>query len=336
MKKINVLSLFDGIGCGRVALGKAGIAVKSYYSSEIDEYALKISRKNWPEDNSRRLGDISLWRQWDIDFSSIDLILAGPPCQSFSLMGSQKGFGDSRGDLMLTFFDILDHTKKLNPSIKFLMENVKMKPLYMSAITEKLGVEPAKINSSHFLPQSRTRFYWSNFLWSPIKYADDCSICEDTEEAYCDECDCLYADCDCIGPHEDKVIFDEDYENGFRLPEEPVHFSKVVNEKGWFPATVRKGNPRKVVYTNEIFGCLTASYYKGIRSDGRPAIAKCEGVFDEMRERGEVRMLSPEECELLQGLPEGYTKGVSNTQRYKSIGNGWSVDVIAKILGNFS
>ena len=84
-----------------------------------------------------------------------------------------------------------------------------------------------------------------------------------------------------------------------------------------------------------IFCCITASYYKGIRSDGRPAIAKCEGIFDEMRERGEVRMLSPVECELLQGLPEDYTEGVSKTQRYKCIGNGWSVDVIAKILENF-
>jgi DNA-cytosine methyltransferase len=325
MNKLNVLSLFDGISSGRVALERAGIGVGHFFASELDPYAIKIVKNNWPD--TIQLGDVQNWKNWAIKWESLDLILAGPPCQSFSLLGDQKGFGDDRGNLMTTFFEILNYAKIKNPNVKFLMENVKMKPVFIQEITNKLGVEPIKLNSSEFCPQSRTRYYWSNFIWSPIKYACECNI-DENEEAYCTDCDMDYAYCDCIGPHEDRVIFDEAYENGFRLQEEA---RKINFEQGYFPATVRKGDPRMVIFT-ELFGCLTASYYKGIRSDGRPALAKKEGEFNILRETGDIRILTPEECEELQGFPEGYTKGVSNTQRYKTIGNGWCVDVVTHIF----
>jgi DNA-cytosine methyltransferase len=336
-KLINCLSLFDGISSGQVSLQRAGVKVGQYFASEIDKHAIKVTQKNFP--NTVQLGDVTKWREWDIDFSGIDLVLAGSPCQSFSLLGNQKGFGDHRGNLMLIFIDILNHIKSLNPEVKFLLENVQMAPTHIQEISKLINEEPIKLNSNQFVAQSRTRYYWSNFIWQKVKFADECEECKDCGEPYCGDCDKHYADCDCLGPNEDHIIFNNQANKGFRPPEEPKKYTEIVDEEGWVPATVRKSGPtkgglRKVTFTNNIFGCLTASYYKGIRSDGRPAVAKREGLFNEMREAGEIRMLAPVECEKLQGLPENYSAGISNTQRYKAIGNGWTVDVIAHIFNN--
>lgn len=333
-KEINVLSLFDGISCGRVSLNKSGIKVNNYFSSEIDNYALKISNKNWPQDETSRLGDINLWESWDIDFSKIDLVLAGAPCQAFSLLGYHKGFQDDRGNLFNIFADLLDRIKKENPSVKFLVENTVMKKEYSDFFSQRLGVEYIIINSNRLVPQGRKRLYWSNFIWSPIKYADDCLIDEITEEYFCPDCKEDYVECDCIGPNElENVLYSKCGLMGFRLPDEDSGYKDILEfDFNFKPATTRKGNPRPVVFTGEEFTCLTSSYYKGLRSDGRPCLAVKEGVFDEMRNKGEVRMLTPVECERLQGLEDNYTEGVSKTQRYKMIGNCWTVDVIAHLL----
>lgn len=336
MKPITVLSLFDGIASARIALQKAGVPVDKYYASEIDKYAIKVAQNNWP--NITQLGDVTNWRKWGIDWGSIDLVCAGCPCQSFSLMGNQKGFKDERGNLMLVFIDILEEAKRFNPNVKFLLENVKMKPEYLNKISEMIGEEWIKINSDTCVPQSRTRYYWSNFIWKPVKYADDCAIDEFTEEAFCQDCEEDYAECDCVGPHESEgVAYSEDGEFAFRMPSKEYSYLDILESNfDFLPATARKGNPRLVQLTGETFGCLTASYYKGIRSDGRPAIAKGTGVFDEMVKKGEIRMLTPLECERLQGIPDNYSEGVSKTQRYKVLGNSWTTDVIAHIFKNIA
>jgi len=133
---MNVLSLFDGISCGMIALERAGIEVDKYYASEIDKYAAKVSEANYPD--IIRLGDVADWREWDIDWPSIDLLIGGSPCQGFSFAGKQLAFDDPRSKLFFVYVDILNHIKALNPNVKFLLENVRMKKEYLDVITKEL------------------------------------------------------------------------------------------------------------------------------------------------------------------------------------------------------
>lgn len=158
---MNILSLFDGISCGRVALERANIRVGKYYASEIDKYAIQISNKNYPD--IIRLGDINHWRLWPIEWRSIDLVLAGSPCQGFSFAGKQLAFDDPRSKLFFVFVDILNHIRAVNPKVKFLLENVRMKKIYQQVITDTLGVDSMLINSSLVSAQDRKRLYWFNW-----------------------------------------------------------------------------------------------------------------------------------------------------------------------------
>lgn len=159
---MKVLSLFDGISCGMVALERAGIPVDVYYASEIEPSTITISRKNYP--TIVQLGDVTKWREWDIPWEEIDLVLGGSPCQGFSFAGKQLNFDDPRSKLFFVFADILNHVKCHNPAVKFLLENVKMKKQSEDVITDKLGVAPVRINSERFSAQSRNRLYWFNWF----------------------------------------------------------------------------------------------------------------------------------------------------------------------------
>lgn len=150
---MNVLSLFDGISCGRVALERAGIKVDKYYSSEIKEDAIKVSKDNYP--NIIQVGDITKLK--GEDFKDIDLIIGGSPCQSFSIAGNREGF-DGKSKLFWEFVRLL---KEIKPKY-FLLENVKMKKEWQDVISAELGVEPININSKLVSAQLRNRFYWTN------------------------------------------------------------------------------------------------------------------------------------------------------------------------------
>ena len=154
---MKVLSLFDGISCGMVALERAGIPVDAYYASEIDKNAIAISQKNYP--NIIRLGDVTKWREWDIPWAEIDLLIGGSPCQGFSFAGKQLNFNDPRSKLFFEFVDILNHIKKHNPNVKFLLENVGMKKEYEEIITKALGHVPVKINSRKVGRESRPKLF---------------------------------------------------------------------------------------------------------------------------------------------------------------------------------
>ena len=133
-----VLSLFDGISCGQIALERAGIKVDKYYASEVDKYAITVTQANYPD--TIQLGDVTKWREWDIDWGGIDLLIGGSPCQGFSFAGKQLAFDDPRSKLFFVYVDILNHIRSLNPDVKFLLENVKMKKEHLAVITEQLGV----------------------------------------------------------------------------------------------------------------------------------------------------------------------------------------------------
>ena len=151
---MRVLSLFDGMSCGQIAINKLGIKDYTYYASEIDKYAISITQKNFP--NTIQVGDIT--KLSGNEFSNIDLMLAGSPCQGFSFAGNQLAFDDPRSKL---FFEFVRLLKKIKPKY-FLLENVRMKKEYLNIITQHLGVEPILINSSLLSAQSRQRYYWTN------------------------------------------------------------------------------------------------------------------------------------------------------------------------------
>lgn len=152
---MKVLSLFDGISCGRVALERAGIPVETYYASEIDKYAIQIAQKNYPD--TIQIGDVT-----KVDFSEyigkVDLIIGGSPCQGFSFAGKQLNFNDPRSKL---FFEFLRAVRTIKPKY-FLLENVKMKKEFQDIISERLGVQPIEINSALVSAQNRIRLYWTN------------------------------------------------------------------------------------------------------------------------------------------------------------------------------
>jgi DNA-cytosine methyltransferase len=158
---MNVLSLFNGMNTGRQALENVGIKVDKYYSSEIKPYAIELTQHHFPD--TIQIGDVTKWREWDIDWKSIDLVLSGSPCQDLSAAGKRAGINGKKSSLFFTFVDILNHIKELNPNVLFLQENVgSASKLDVGIMSRALGVYPVRINSSLVTAQLRDRYYWSN------------------------------------------------------------------------------------------------------------------------------------------------------------------------------
>ena len=158
---MNVVSLFNGMNTGRQALENVGIKVDKYYSSEIKPYAIELTQHHFPD--TIQVGDVTKWKEWDIDWKSIDLILSGSPCQDLSAAGKRAGINGSRSSLFFVFVEILEHIKTLNPNVLFLQENVgSASKLDVGIMSRALGVYPVRINSSLVTAQLRDRYYWSN------------------------------------------------------------------------------------------------------------------------------------------------------------------------------
>lgn len=155
---INVLSLFDGMSCGQIALERAKIKVNNYYASEIDLDAILVTNHNYPK--TIQLGDVTKWKTWNLP--KIDLLIGGSPCQGFSFAGKQLNFKDPRSKLFFEYVKILKFLRKKNPNIKFLLENVKMKQESQDVISKYLKVQPIEINSNLVSAQNRKRLYWTN------------------------------------------------------------------------------------------------------------------------------------------------------------------------------
>ena len=158
---MNVVSLFNGMNTGRQALENVGIKVNKYYSSEIKPYAIELTQHHFPD--TIQVGDVTKWKEWDIDWKSIDLILSGSPCQDLSAAGKRAGINGSKSSLFFVFVEILNHIKTLNPNVLFLQENVgSASKLDVGIMSRALGVYPVRINSKLVTAQLRDRYYWSN------------------------------------------------------------------------------------------------------------------------------------------------------------------------------
>ena len=161
--KKNVISLFNGMNTGRQALENVGIKVDKYYSSEIKPYAIELTQHHFPD--TIQVGDVTKWKEWDIDWKSIDLVLSGSPCQDLSAAGKRAGINGKKSSLFFTFVDILNHIKELNPNVLFLQENVgSASKLDVGIMSRALGVYPVRINSKLVTAQLRDRYYWSNII----------------------------------------------------------------------------------------------------------------------------------------------------------------------------
>lgn len=367
-----ILSLFDGMSCGRIALDKIGIVPDKYYASEIDKYAQIVSEKNYPD--IIRLGDITNWKEWNIE--TPDIIMAGSPCQGFSFAGKGLNFNDERSALFFVFIDILKYYKKKNTDILFLLENVIMKKEHNDVISSILGeifpehveqgelfrtgrLEPMEINSALVSAQNRRRLYWFN--WNVDQPEDKGILLKDIIE------DNLPADKkpDFSYKTQSNSYFDLDekmqtlsagthgYCNGYvkcgafrgRNPENPKSRESglntqqmlEINESGKSNCLtgVQKDNVLcKQIGTADIKGndCIKRIYSPEGKS---PTLPTCQGGNQHPKISTDYkywRKLTPLECERLQTVPDNYTNCVSNTQRYKMLGNGWTVDIIFHIL----
>jgi len=314
---MNVLSLFDGMSCGRIALDKAGIDVTNYFSSEVDKHAIKVSDDNYPY--ITRLGDINDWHFWGLDPSKIDLILAGSPCQGFSFAGKQLAFNDPRSALFFTFIDILNWVKAHNPNVKFLLENVKMKKEHLAVITDRVGVEPVLINSALVSAQNRQRYYWCN--WEVEQPEDKGVLLKDIIDERCQE------------PNGDGWHKWWKDKKDFQIKK---RYSSIVNNGSIDKAICMTA--RQYASWNGNFVILQKA--RGFNGGGvkaingkTPTLSSCSWEHNNFLGKDDkYRNLAPVECERLQTVPDHFTKAVSNTQRYKMLGNGWTVDVISHIF----
>ena len=300
---INVLSLFDGMSCGQIALEKAGIEVGKYYAAEIDKYAIKVAKANYPD--MIHLGDV---REVKADsLLKIDLLIGGSPCQGFSFAGKQLNFDDPRSKLFWEYVRLL---KALKPKY-FLLENVKMKKESMDVITEALGVEPIFINSNLVSAQNRQRYYWTNIPMDKL-------------------------------PDDKGVVLADILENG-NVDRDKSHCIDANYFKGGNLKSYFEKHRRQLVFSDDGMCHVGDADLKGhdynrrvYHPDGKgPSLCASSGGNLEPKtyiKPNSWSKLTPLECERLQTVPEGYTDHVSNTQRYKMLGNGWTVDVIKHIF----
>lgn len=339
MKKENltVLSLFGGMECGRITLDKMGITPKRYYSSEIDKFARKEVAANYP--CVIQLGDVTKWREWNIDWSSIDLLIGGSPCQGFSFAGKQLAFDDPRSALFFVYVDILNHVKSVNPDVKFMLENVKMKKEYLDVITKYLGVEPVFINSALVSAQNRQRYYWTN--WE-ITQPDDRGILladiiesDPTNPTYMTEKfiarqkgrKCLVDDFNRKASSLSSMEYVKNGRQGDYIA--CVNNNKRVkaiteNEHGYRP---HRGDDRKTGISE-----LGRIYKAGAKVHTLTTSHQPKLALNDDINNLQYRKLTVTECCRLQGVPDNYFKVSSKTQAYKMLGNGWQCDTIEHIF----
>jgi len=317
---MRIVSLFDGCGGARLALHNLGITDIEYYASEVDKYAMIIANKNFPD----------IWQVGDVekisghDFESPNLLIGGSPCQGLSNAGKQLGFDDPRSKL---FWEYVRVYHELEPDY-FLLENVaSMKQIDQDIITEALGVEPVMINSSLLTAQNRKRLYWANFT---INQPEDAGILLK---------DVVFNDAFPVVLHNLYGGFKEKSVRVFRgksptirtsgggghIPsfvlEELIHSKEAIE---YMNRRVKDGrNHWDFAHHSDVqdnkSSAVVANFFKGVPYN----------VFKDWKV---IRKFHPIECERLQGMPDNYTEGVSNTQRYKMIGNGFTIPVIEHIL----
>ena len=318
MDKINVLSLFDGMSCGQLALKRAGIEYENYFSSEIDRSTISITQKNFP--NTIQLGDVTKINLNELP--KIDLLIGGSPCQGFSFAGKQLNFNDPRSKLFFEYVRVLKH---INPTY-FLLENVKMKKEYQDIISLFLDVKPIEINSELVSAQHRRRLYWTNI--PNVDQPEDKNISiDDILEDNIGGIKMVFDETGVfrhIAKNGKAIILESNYDAPYSIYEDRTDEARIIRRefrKLYGIDTTPRGPTHKQYRINK----------KG----------KCNCILTNRTELDNIvdkqynyRPLTIIEAERLQNVPDGYTTSVSENQRWKMLGNGWTVDVIVHILSH--
>mgnify|MGYP003404979651 FL=1 len=348
----NVVSFFDGMSCGQLALQKTGIEVTNYFACEIDKYAMKVAKHNFP--NTIELGDVT--KVFAKDLPKIDLFFGGSPCQGFSFAGKQLNFEDPRSKLFFEFVRMLNEIRETNPDVLFLLENVKMKKEYENIISEHLGVEPVFINSALVSAQNRKRLYWTNIpgLTQPkdkgITWGDVRERGVNAQSYYYTEKAMQWLGR--VSQKKNKQLTVHSDSDKMQMLE-ASHCKKYSNQR--FFGIVDLPEDSQTV------GAMRGRYLiDGKRQDGNQLTKGLTKQYIEFRYDGKTnalttvgkdnvivpftlpnripadefffRYITPLECERLQTVPDNYTNVVSDTQRYRMLGNGWTVDIISHIF----
>lgn len=366
---MKVLSLFDGMSCGQIALKQLGIIPEVYYASEINKHAIKQTQLNFP--NTIHLGDVS-----KIDISkleSIDLLIGGSPCQSFSFAGKRVGMSTTNKEEIYTldrylelknegfrfegesylfweYMRILTDIRIYNPNVLFLLENVEMGKKWERILSEAIGVYGVHINSALVSAQNRKRIYWTNIrtrtnglfgeVYSDIPQPEDKKIfLENILESQVDDKYYL-SEKTILGMmlHKERNIMKG---NGFgaQFPSLKSNTLLARSYKDGKENLIRVPEATKKGFVEIMPGeCFDLTQPNSKTRRGRRMVEKCNCLMAQTRleyfrhDGGRIRRLTPVECSRLQTIPSWYRWGCSDTQIYKMLGNGWTVDVIVHIL----
>jgi DNA (cytosine-5)-methyltransferase 3A len=361
MVGINALSLFDGMSCFQIALDKLNVKVENYYASEIDKYAIKVAMANYPD-------TIQLGSVLDLDTSTlprIDILCGGSPCQSFSFAGKRKGMStkcseevytlerylelkadgyafEGQSYLFWEYMRVLTELRKVNPDILFLLENVEMGEKWERVLSKAIGVNGIHINSALLSAQSRKRIYWTNIGLRPSGLFGDLesTIPQPKDKGI------LLKDI-LEGEVDEKYFLSEKMLNYFRSRAASFNNGKVnirdEDEKATCLTSsmascdisdnfIKVDTKLQVAANQDKSNCFTAGGNSGGMHSDMDLILQPDNRQTGLEFNGRIRRLTPTECEALQTVPREYTAHVSDTQRYRMLGNGFTADVIAHIL----
>ena len=340
---MNVVSLFNGMNTGRQALENVGIKVNKYYSSEIKPYAIELTQYHFPD--TIQVGDVTKWREWNIDWQSIDLILSGSPCQDLSAAGKRAGINGKKSSLFFTFVEILNHVKKLNPKVLFLQENVgSASKLDVGIMSRELGVYPVRINSKLVTAQLRDRYYWSNIKTKETMFDLVTDIPQPKDLGI------MFKDIITDG-HVERVKSTALLEgtvskNAFKNENsnKAQKHLKARDNIGMCPIVYVENNEIRVkTNTKKGYDILTEndvldlSFPTSTTRRGRVTKGKSPCLMESNNnlysyKDGKVRTVNQIEMERLQGFPDGYTSILSKSKAASLLGDGWTLPVIEHIF----
>jgi len=301
---------------GRQALENVGIKVNKYYSSEIKPYAIELTQHHFPD--TIQVGDVTKWREWDIDWQSIDLILSGSPCQDLSAAGKRAGINGKKSSLFFTFVEILEHVKTVNANVLFLQENVgSASKLDVGIMSRALGVYPVRINSSLLTAQLRDRYYWSNIKTRETMFDLVTDIPQPTDRKI------MFKD----------IITDGRVERVKALALLESESRAVRSQDG-----IKKRADRQfinMVYVDTDKHVALKMQNNRNNQGSQESLKhrnKTTGMITLIQENELVRTVNQIEMERLQGFPDGYTSILSKSKAGSLLGDGWTLPVIEYIF----